>query len=1088
MSVPQPLSGPVTPALRYDSGIPETLRRISAEPPPEGLEAGTPRLSAWRDVYWDTEAGDLEGRGAWACVRHHEDGTRIFAVRTGRAHEGGSVVEAPLEPASEVEDEAALFIGATEPALRLRALVDPALLVPRIQVETQRQHRVFRTDTGDAAEVACDAMVARDGRLRAELSEVVIAPLDGNVERVAGALRHAHGLPRVDEDRLERARTALRERELDGLERAVRAARRVAVLAMENGRVALRREKAALRVPSGAGSGEDACRQVLRECFGDDGARVRLLGTGPGAGERAAVEVWLAEGVNDAPEAAACVLVHVPLGEILASVGSPALREHDTLVALHVAARSALPLGERGAAMEAEEAEARRTLTAPPPPEEGDAASLPPGTLLNMELSLLAFNRRVLGLAEDERVPLLERVRFLAIFGGNTDEFFRVRVAGFKRQVSLGSEKRTIDGVRPQDQLDAIGVRSRRLMERAYALLHETLLPEMARRGIQVAASSLLDREERSWVRDHFEQEVRPLLMPLTAGPEHPFPHVRNLRPALAGLIRDASTGEERLGIVELPDGSPRFVRVAPTGRYVPLEEVVAAHFGTLYPGMETDIPHAFRVTRSAELHLDERQAEDLLHAVEEQVRKRRFRPVVRLEVQRDMPARVRAQLLRELQYEAAGRVTALGEQDVYEVAGIIDLRAIRELATEEGEGLNYPPPPPARTPLDPSRSVFDLLREREVLVSFPEDSFEGTVERLVVEAAEDPDVLAIKLALYRTNSKSRIVEALTRAAAAGKQVVALVELTARFDELSNVQWARYLRSYGIHVIYGVPGLKVHAKIALVVRREGAGLNRYVYIGTGNLNASTAAFYTDLGLMSASPALAAELNDVFNVLTSAAPEAEFQHLLVAPFTMRRRFVEMIDREADHARAGRGGWIQAKFNGLADRDLISALYRASAAGVRIDLLVRGLCALRPGVAGLSENIRVFSVLGRYLEHARIFRFENGGDPAYYIGSGDWRTRNLSRRIEVAVPIRDPDHHARLDHILEEGLDRPELWELGADGTYYQRPEVAPRDVQPAPAPDGAPPRNDAPAPKPVSYDLSEDARAERDWPRVERAGE
>jgi polyphosphate kinase len=1076
MSAPHPLSGPVAPALRYDSGIPETLRRIAADPPPDGLVAGEPRLSVWRDVYWDTEAGDLEARGAWACVRHYETGTRLFAVRTGRPHEGGVLVEESVQPGQEALDEVAMFWGQLEPAVRLRALADPGLLVPRIQVETHRTHRVHRTESGDAAEVACDAMVARDGRLRAELSEVVIAPIQGDVERIAAPLRHAHGLPRVDDDRLDRARAALRERELDGLERAVRGARRVAVLAMDHGRVALRRERAALRIPSGPGAGEDACREVLRGCFGHDGARVRLLGTGPGAGERAAVEVWLAEGVQASPEDA-CELVHVPLGEILASVGSPALREHDTLVALHVAARSALPLGERGHPEGADDAEARRTLTEPPPPEEGDAARLAPGTLLNMELSLLAFNRRVLGLAEDERVPLLERVRFLAIFGGNTDEFFRVRVAGFKRQVSLGSEKRTIDGVRPQDQLDAIGVRARRLVERAYALLHETLLPQMARHGIAVAGSGVsLDREERSWVRDHFEQEVRPLLMPLTAGPEHPFPHVRNLRPALAGLIRDPGTGEERLGIVELPDGSPRFVRIGPTRRYVALEEVIAAYFGTLYPGMEADIPHAFRVTRSAELHLDDRQAEDLLHAVEEQVRKRRFRPVVRLEVQRDMPPAVRAQLLRELQYEAPGRVTALGEQDVYEVEGIIDLRALRELADEDVDGLVYPPPPPARMPLDPSRSVFDLLREREVLVSFPEDSFEGTVERLVTEAAGDPDVLAIKLALYRTNPKSRIVEALTRAAAAGKQVVALVELTARFDELSNIQWARYLRGYGIHVIYGVPGLKVHAKIALVVRREGEALNRYVYIGTGNLNASTAAFYTDLGLMSASPALAAELNDVFNVLTSAAPAAEFNHLLVAPFTMRRRFVEMIDREADHSRAGRGGWIRAKFNGLADREIISALYRASDAGVRIDLLVRGLCALRPGVAGLSENIRVFSVLGRYLEHARIFRFENGGDPAYYIGSADWRTRNLSSRIEVAVPIRDPAHHARLDEQLNEGLERPELWELGADGTYYQRPEVAPRQgipsYIPAPRPEAAP-----------ELEADDEAQEARHWPRL-----
>ena len=558
-----------------------------------------------------------------------------------------------------------------------------------------------------------------------------------------------------------------------------------------------------------------------------------------------------------------------------------------------------------------------------------------------------------------------------------------------------------------------------------------------------------LTRGELEMVRGYWTREVQPVVMPLTAGPGHPFPHVRNLRPALAALLRDPRTGERRLGMVELPDGLPRFVRLPESRRFIPMEEVIRGSFAALYPGMEVDTACAFRVTRSAELHLDRAQVEDLLHAVEEQVRKRRFRPVVRLEVERGMPDEVQGMLLRELQYEVPGQVAALGEEDVYVVHRLVDLRGLRELAEVDAEPgvLLYPPEAPPHEPLDPARNVFEQLRQGPVLVSFPRDSFRGTVERLVIDAAEDPEVLSIKLALYRTNSRSSIVEALSRAAAAGKQVVALVELTARFDELSNIQWARHLRSFGIHVIYGMPGLKVHAKIALIVRREPAGIRRYAYIGTGNLNASTAAFYTDLGLLSADPELGAELNEVFNTLTSGTPREDYGPLLVAPTTMRARFVEMIDREAAHAAAGGEGHITAKFNGLADRGIIAALYRASRAGARVDLLVRGICSLRPGVAGLSENVRVYSALGRHLEHERIFRFANAGQPEYFIGSADWRTRNLTRRVEVAVPIVDPAHRARLDAILERDLARPDLWELGADGTYYQRPEPAPREAAP-----------------------------------------
>jgi polyphosphate kinase len=1053
---PVPGADPHTSApVRFDPAAPGVLDALAAGPAPEGLRAGVPRTLGFRDVYHDTPDGDLEGRGAWACVRYYSNGTRTLAVRSGPDAEQGRVLAIELPPG---EGDAPL-LGLSEPARLLRSLVDPARLVPRLELETHRRVREFAsTEVDAAAEVACDAVVVRDGDARAELGEVEVRvpPGAGPEHAVATALRHAYGLRRVEEDRLERARHALREREMDLLETAVRTARRVAVVALDEGRVAMRRERTSLRIPAGPGAGEEAARRVLRECFGHDGARVRLLGVGPGGAERAAVEVWLAEGVGRAGDDAACEILHISLNEVLAAVGSPALRERDTLAALHVLARSALPVAAVVEGDGNDEARARATLAAAAAEDTMEAEALGPGTLLNMELSILAFNRRVLGLAEDARVPLLERIRFLAIFGANTDEFFRVRVAGFKRQVALGSAKRTIDGVTPREQLDAIGIRARRLMERAYALLVGQLLPALAEEGIHVVSLDGLTDDERAFVREFYARRVHPVLLPLTAGGGSPFPHIRNLRPALAGLVFDPRTGDRRIGMVELPDGLPRLVPLPGGGRFLPLEEVVRDAFGSLYPGMEADTPCVFRVTRSAELHLEREQVEDLLHAVEEEVRKRRFRPVVRLEVEDGMPVAMRAMLLRELQYEVPGRVATLGDDDMYPAPAFIDLRGVRELAEVEGDFLHYPPAPPPRQPLEGARSVFDALRTNDVLVSFPEDSFAGTVERLVVEAAEDPDVLAIKLALYRTNARSHIVAALSRAAAAGKQVVALVELTARFDELSNIQWARHLRSFGIHVIYGVPGLKVHAKIALIVRREGEGVRRYAYVGTGNLNAATASFYTDLGLMTADPAIVADLNEVFNGLTGGAGRDDYAQLLVAPYNMRRRFVEMIDREAQHARDGRGGRITAKFNGLADREMIAALYRASQAGAHVELLVRGICSLRPGVAGLSERIHVYSALGRHLEHARIFRFDNAGAPEYYIGSADWRTRNLSRRVEVAVPIRSAEHRGRLDGILARDLARPDLWELGADGTYYQRPDEAPREVPAPPVDPDRPP--------------------------------
>ncbi|MFL5382532.1 MAG: polyphosphate kinase 1 [Longimicrobiaceae bacterium] len=1031
--------------VRFAAPDRAALERVASDPLPGGRDEGEPSTELFRDVYYDTPELDLRRRGATAGVRFYPSGELTLAVevRDGKRRRPASAATSGRGPSPE-----ALFSADDEAGALLRALVDPARLRPWLEVETRRRVRaaVLASDDGPLrVEVACDERMVRDRDVSAELFEVEVRlPDDTPAARAAArTLEQAFGLSLLTGDPLRRWTRSLEEIEVDWLEEAVRSARRVAVVVYHGGRVALLRQGDTLEVPAGPGTGIDAARRVLRERLGAEG-RVRFMGTGPGSARQPATEVWMTEDAEIVPDAAG--VLHLPIDELIRAAGSPSLRDDATLAALHVLARSDIPVHPLSPAWVEHDHAARNVLRAAPalpvPPSALPPGALPAGTLLNPELSVLAFNRRVLELAGDPEVPLLERVRFLSIFGGNLDEFFRVRVAGYKREVVQGSTKLSLDGVAPREQLDAVGTRARRLADAAYRLLFDRLLPELREHGIEVVRRSALDAEERAQLREYYDAEVHALVTPLAAGPGHPFPHIRNQRPSLVALLREPLTGSERLGVVELPDGLPRFVPLDGKGRFATLETVIVDNLHRLYPGMEVDAASTFRVTRSAELLLDRTRVVDLLEAVEEEVQRRRSRPVVRVEVEDSMTERLRALLLRELRLDTPEQAWPLGDEDVYEVEGLIDLRGLRELASLEVKGGHWPAEPP-REPLDP-KAIVDVLRRREVLVEFPRDSFEATVERFVLEAAEDPDVVAVKLALYRTNRRSRIVEALQRASSGGKQVVALVELTARFDEERNIEWARYLRSAGIHVVYGMPGLKVHAKVALVVRREKDGVRRYAYVGTGNLNATTAAAYTDLGLLTADPGITDEVAELFNALTAAGNPPRHRLLLVAPSTMRDRFVEMIDREVAHVRAGRGGHVVAKVNGLADRDLIAALYRASEAGVRVELIVRSLCALRPGVAGLSENIRVVSVLGRYLEHARIFRFANGGDPEYYIGSADWRTRNLSGRVEVACPVRDPEHRARLDAILEEQLAHPRAWELGSDGTYYRRPDRAPRD--------------------------------------------
>ncbi|MQA91445.1 MAG: polyphosphate kinase 1 [Gemmatimonas sp.] len=663
--------------------------------------------------------------------------------------------------------------------------------------------------------------------------------------------------------------------------------------------------------------------------------------------------------------------------------------------------------------------------------------SLPSDALQNMELSGLAFNDRVLQLGMDRGNPLLERVRFLAILGNNLDEFFMTRVAGFKQQLAIGTPpKLTLDGRTPEEQLAMIGPATRTLLDTAYREALPTLCEELGAHGIRLLSWSELEPEEVGYLESVYAAELEAVVRPVSVVPEARFPHVRNLRPALLVTIIRPDEAKPNLVIVELPSDVPRFIPLPGGRRFVPLEEVLRSNLPRLLDRGTVLESYLFRVTRSGNLRLANDEIADIVGAVAENVARRPFQPVVRLEVEASMPPSVRGQLLGELQHEARSRLSTLGEEDVYSIEGLIDLSRLEEIAGLPVPELHFPLAKRSR-PVRKRPSIFEQMGARSILVRFPRDSFEKSVERFVIEAANDPKVRSIAITLYRTDRASRIVRVLRRAHRNGKKVVALIEVKASFDERRNIERGRALEAAGIRVLYGPPSLKVHAKIANVVREEDGGMRLYSYVGTGNLNASTAATYTDLGILTADPRIGEELGALFDAMAGGGTMPRFDSLLVAPFNMRSRFLELIEREGAHARRGGDGGITVKVNGLADREIIAALYRASAAGVRIRLVIRGICALRPKVPGLSENIEVVSIAGRYLEHSRIYRFANGGEAEYFIGSADWRGRNLSRRVEVATPVTDPGYRDVLDIILAEDLARPDAWDLLPDGSYQRR---------------------------------------------------
>jgi polyphosphate kinase len=669
--------------------------------------------------------------------------------------------------------------------------------------------------------------------------------------------------------------------------------------------------------------------------------------------------------------------------------------------------------------------------------DEHEGVSLSP--VLNPEMSQLEFDSRVLALAEDPLVPPVARIRFLSMFSKAIDEFFMVRIGGLKQAVAEGVTKPSIDGQSPVELLQAVHIKLKALVRRQHRCLQDLLDHTLEPVGIRLRRLDDLDESEREYLRDFFDERIMPLLTPkaMTLSGGHPFPFIEDLLLSIAVVLRDPRTERDHFVHLEISDALPRFVRLENALDFVPIEDVIEANIETLYPGRQVVTVHPFRITRSVEIKID-KKASNFLEAMEDELRRKPRGAIARIEVQRSMPFPIRDMLLNELRREEEDKGVPLQPSDIHEIDGLVDLGSIDEVATAAGPDLDFPPFTPGN-PIPTDQSIFELIKKQDILVHHPYDSFETTTERFLIEAADDPDVIGIKLTLYRPGGPSKLGDALVRAVNAGKQVSVFVEVKARFDEELNILWAKQLERGGIHVVTGLVKYKTNAKVALVVRKEGEHVQRYAHIGTGNYNEKTAREYTDLGLLTADETTCNDISVLFNELTGSSrpPAAEFGPVMVGPTNMLRRFLNLIEREADNAKAGKASGIMAKMNGLADGEIVEALYKASQAGVRIDLIVRGACVARPEQIGLSENIHVVAAVGRFLEHARIYRFENDGDPEYYIGSADWRPRNMRRRVEVVTPVTDPDARARLDEIFDAELHDAAAWDLRQNGSYVLR---------------------------------------------------
>ena len=658
----------------------------------------------------------------------------------------------------------------------------------------------------------------------------------------------------------------------------------------------------------------------------------------------------------------------------------------------------------------------------------------PRDRLIDRELSWLSFNERVLDLAEDKNIPLLERCRFLAIFSSNLDDFYMIRVASLKMKIENGYYKANSAGFSPQDLMKEISEKTQKLINRQSTCFQESILPELAASGIEISTWDQLSADEKKYVAKIFNDRIFPVLTPLAVDPSHPFPYISGLSLNLAVLVKRPDTHEELFARVKVPQSLPRFIETQELefGKFISLENVIIANLEHLFPGMEIEDYYAFRLTRNADLEIEEDESENLLESMEQELLRRKFGPPVRLEVDID----IKSNLVKKLKEELS-----IKDEDISRYPEPLDLTGLNRIADLDRPELKFKPfknqIAKELREVDPEDSdeFFAAIRRKEILLHHPYDSFNSSVVKFLETAAKDPHVLAIKQTLYRTSGDSPIVSALIEAAEAGKQVLAVIEIRARFDEQANVRWARKLEDVGVHVVYGLVGFKTHAKLSLVVREEAGVVRRYCHVGTGNYNPKTARMYEDLGLLSSDSDLGEDLNKLFNQLSGFAPLSEYKRLLVAPRTLRSGLLERIDREIANQLAGKPAGIRLKLNSILDEEFIEALYRASQSGVKIDLIVRGICAIRGGIPGVSENIKIRSLLGRFLEHSRIFHFINAGDDEIFIGSADLMDRNLSRRVESLVRIAEPEHKASLIELLDEYLsDEIANWQMMPNGKW------------------------------------------------------
>ena len=661
-------------------------------------------------------------------------------------------------------------------------------------------------------------------------------------------------------------------------------------------------------------------------------------------------------------------------------------------------------------------------------------AENPRERLIDRELSWLAFNQRVLELAEDEKTPLLDRCRFLAIFSSNLDDFYMIRVASLKRKLGAGITKVNTAGYNPRELMTELSQKTQELIQRQSRCFHDSVIPALKEHGIELTKWEELEESEREYVNGIFHSKIFPVLTPLAVDPSHPFPYISGLSLNLAVVVGQPDSESELFARVKVPSNLPRFIATEKNvaRRFIPLEQVIIANLHELFPGMDIKSYYTFRLTRNADLALEEEESDDLLATMEQELLRRKFGPPVRLEVNPDIDTELLGTLMEELDIK---------EQDISRVSEPLDLTGLNLIADIDLPDLKFPgfqnQTPPALRDIDSEDydEFFNAIRRSEVLLHHPYESFTASVVRFLETAARDPHVLAIKQTLYRTSGDSPIMAALIEAAEAGKQVLAVIEIRARFDEQANVRWARKLEDAGVHVVYGLVGFKTHAKLSLVVRQESSGIRRYVHMGTGNYNPKTARLYEDFGILSSDPVLGDDVNKLFNQLSGFAPQTSFQRILVAPRTLAPGLLERIDREIENHRAGKPAGIRFKLNSVLDEEFIEAFYRASQAGVKVELIVRGICAIRVGVPGLSENISASSVLGRFLEHSRIFHFVNGGDDELWIGSADLMDRNLRRRVESLVKITQADHKRHLLRALDGYLsDRTSRWDMAQDGSW------------------------------------------------------